>query len=231
MNSNFGSNSGFYRILNVNKFFLVSFILVFTFVGILIGKHGNAGLFLHLNSCNTKTSDYIFLYLTNLGDGVVAFLLVVVLLWVSFREALTFLAITLIITLIINLLKNVFFPELNRPLLYFGNGILHLVHGYQPPMMNTFPSGHSATAFSVGLYLSNLSKKRITQFVLFLGACSVGYSRIYLSAHFPLDVVGGATIGIIVTIIFLYFQPRFKNPWLDRKFKLSPKLFPRHSNL
>jgi membrane-associated phospholipid phosphatase len=141
-------------VIRENRIFIFPFLLFATLFLILIGKHGNHQLFLYVNSHHSSAFDFIFLYWTNLGDGIIAALLILILLWVSYREALTFLVITLLITILVNLFKDYIYPELNRPVAFFGTAqFLHLIPGYKPPMLSTFPSGHTATAFSVGLYL------------------------------------------------------------------------------
>ena len=124
----------------------------------------------------------------------------------------------MVIAIIVNILKDHIFPELNRPVAYFGTSeILHLIPGYDPPTLSTFPSGHTATAFSVGLYISILIKNRYLKLVLFLVAFLVGYSRMYISAHFPADVVTGALIGVLITLICYYLMGLIKSSWMDKK--------------
>ena len=70
-----------------------------------------------------------------------------------------------------------------------------LVVGRRPDGWS-FPSGHSAAAFSGAWILSTLWPKRAPLF--FALAASVGFSRIYVGAHYPGDVISGATIGAVV---------------------------------
>ncbi|MEI7526273.1 MAG: phosphatase PAP2 family protein [Mariniphaga sp.] len=208
--------------------FLIPYLFISAVIIALLVSYGNTELFLHINSYHSAFGDFLFFYLTNLGDGVVAALLILVLLWISFREALTFLLITLAITIIVNILKDHIFPELDRPASYFsGLEVLHLVPGYDPPTLSTFPSGHTATAFSVGLYLSFLIKNRAVKFLLFVLAVGVGYSRMYLAAHFPLDVLAGAAIGVFTTLICFDIGRLFKSEWIDKKILYMPKIFAR----
>ena len=223
MDQNFRETSFWGTVIVDNRDFIVPYILFTALFFALLGIYGNSQLFLFVNRHYSDFGDFFFRYMTNLGDGIIAALLIVILLWVSFRDALTFLIITLLITIIVNILKDHIFPELNRPVAYFGaSEILHLIPGYDPPTLSTFPSGHTATAFSVGLYLSILIKNRYLKLLLFVMAFLVGYSRMYISAHFPADVVSGALIGVVITLCCYYLSRFFKSSWMDQKIRYIP---------
>jgi membrane-associated phospholipid phosphatase len=208
-----------------NKEFIIPFFVVSVLSSFVICAMGNHGLFLFVNKYYSDSADTFFLFITNFGDAIIAVLLVILLLWISVREALTFLIITLLLAIIITWLKNSVFPELDRPAEVFKSSqILRLVEGYHPPGLCTFPSGHAATVFSIGLYLSILIKNRYTKFILFLIAFIVGYSRVYLSAHFPADILGGAVIAVPITIYCYLLGRRIENSWIDWKITFRPKI-------
>jgi membrane-associated phospholipid phosphatase len=208
-----------------NKEFIIPFFVVAILSTIAIWTVGNQGVFLFVNKYYSDSADIFFLFITNFGDALIAVLLVILLLWISVRESLTFLIITLLLAIIITWLKNSVFPELDRPAEVFKSSeILRLVEGYHPPGLCTFPSGHAATVFSIGLYLSILIKNRYTKFILFLIAFIVGYSRVYLSAHFPADILGGAVIAVPITIYCYLLGRRIENSWIDWKIGFRPKI-------
>ena len=69
-----------------------------------------------------------------------------------------------------------------------------------------FVSSHAANCFAVALFVFLLLKRKSKQWGwLFLWASIVAYSRIYLGVHYPADVLGGAFVGVIVTLI-IYFS-------------------------
>ena len=69
------------------------------------------------------------------------------------------------------------------------------------PHSHSFPSGHTATAFAGATVLSYLVPRAAPAFVLL--AAAIAYSRLYVGVHFPLDVVGGAVIGIATALLLL----------------------------
>lgn len=228
MNLNPSATSVLHRVVRENKEFMIPFVLFIALTSILLGIMGNEGLYLFVNHHYSKSADIVFLNMTNLGDGLIAFILVVVLLWVSYRESLTFLIVTLLLAIVVTVLKDFIFPELDRPVEYFGSThLLRIINGYNPPRLNTFPSGHSATAFSVCLYLSLLIKNRYMKFTLFLIALFVGFSRIYVSAHFPADVLAGSLIAVFFTILCYTLSRRINNSWIDRKIVIRSNIFVR----
>jgi undecaprenyl-diphosphatase len=64
-----------------------------------------------------------------------------------------------------------------------------------PPDRFSFPSGHTAAAFSLAIALSAVSPWLLP--VMLVVAITVAYGRMYLGVHYPLDVGAGAAIGLV----------------------------------
>lgn len=74
------------------------------------------------------------------------------------------------------------------------------------PTTASFPSGHAATAFAGATVLAFAFPRLVP--VFFGLAAAIGFSRVYLGVHYPLDVVGGAIIGAGVAVALRYLVRR-----------------------
>ncbi len=79
---------------------------------------------------------------------------------------------------------------------------VHLVNGYCGGMYG-FVSAHASNAFALYSFLFFLFRKKNKklQRIILGWAILVSYSRIYLGAHFPGDVFGGALLGFMLGFI------------------------------
>ncbi len=65
----------------------------------------------------------------------------------------------------------------------------------------SFPSGHAARSAVFGIVLGYVLSERFPRgcYLLFAYPILVSISRIYVLQHFPMDVIGGAILGILLT--------------------------------
>ncbi len=74
----------------------------------------------------------------------------------------------------------------------------------------SFPSGHSAAAFAGARMLERrLPRWRAVWYIM---AGLVGFSRIYLGAHYPGDVISGSASGIVLAELTCWVMRRFRKP-------------------
>ncbi len=64
----------------------------------------------------------------------------------------------------------------------------------------SYPSGHAARAMIIGIILGYALSERFPRgaYLMFLFPVMVSISRIYVLQHFPMDVIGGTVIGIML---------------------------------
>lgn len=68
----------------------------------------------------------------------------------------------------------------------------------------SFPSGHTAQAFFVmSLFVHRLELFGIVAGILYLTAALVGFTRMYVGAHYPRDVLAGALIGMVWSFVIM----------------------------
>jgi undecaprenyl-diphosphatase len=69
-----------------------------------------------------------------------------------------------------------------------------------------FVSSHAANSFCLAWFcLKSLTSPRWFKIMIISLAVVVSYSRIYLGAHYPGDILGGALVGTIWGLFFAYF--------------------------
>lgn len=68
----------------------------------------------------------------------------------------------------------------------------------------SFPSGHTNAVFAAATFLALLFGGMF--WWSYLVAALVGYSRIYVGVHFPIDVAAGAVLAVLVVTLFMHFS-------------------------
>ncbi len=153
---------------------------------------GGPDLFLALNGARMPAAlDPFALAFSELGNGVLTALLLALLVPFRRREALTALLAVLLVAVASPLLKHLFLTPRPPAVL---DGLVTVVG---PAYRNgSFPSGHTATAFAAAAALRGaVPRARLWWWALLALAALVGWSRIYVGVHWPLDVAGGAFLG------------------------------------
>ena len=112
-----------------------------------------------------------------------------------FRRGIMVLSALLADVLLCNVLLK---PLINRTRPYDVLGYDLIV----PPMHDaSFPSGHTAASFAAATALYAMNPKWGRAAYIF--AVLMGFSRLYLGVHFPLDVLAGAFIGTLAAKLAL----------------------------
>jgi undecaprenyl-diphosphatase len=181
-------------------------------------------LFILINAHHAVISDWLFWGITQLGTAWIAVPLVLVTIYIRsrgpvLRRLLLLTVLTFIVSGSVNSLLKLTIHR-PRPLTYFArhpytpkttgaapqafpaDAVLDtlVVHVVGPRLKHhAFPSGHSNTAFTAATVLACLYGGIF--WYAYGAAILVAYSRVYIGAHFPLDTLGGALVGIICVVV------------------------------
>jgi membrane-associated phospholipid phosphatase len=150
------------------------------------------------------------------------------LLFIKFRYSVLAAIAFLYNSLIIQLLKHLF--NAPRPLKYFENIFpIRTIEGYPVNEWNSFPSGHTASAFTLAVVLSYLLPHRQRHWIIIPLAALTAFSRVYLAQHFMEDIIAGAIIAVVMTFHLIWWLENTQ--WYNSS-KLNGKLFgkDRHEN-
>ncbi len=95
----------------------------------------------------------------------------------------------------------------SRPIELFSHkafGFNFFEVGYE---LNSFPSGHAVTVFSLAAALTVLFPR--FGWLTFIPAAAIALSRVVLTSHYVSDVIAGALVGTLATLVVRYFFDRF----------------------
>lgn len=207
--------------LSVNAtYFIAVFGLILVFLGVELYM-GKENLFLYLNAFHNPSLDFIFSYLTHVGDGLFFLLITGILLFYKKGWAVIGFICYLTTSFVAQFSKKVVFSGSPRPLKYFEQiGVdIRTIEGLEIHSWNSLPSGHTITTFAIATFLVLLISSKKWQPLIIVAAFIISYSRIYLAQHFPMDVISGAVIGVVVTFFTIVFVQHY---WQNKSWYNKP---------
>ncbi|MEM5564627.1 phosphatase PAP2 family protein [Psychroserpens sp. AS72] len=178
-------------------------------------------LFIYLNNLGVEAWDGFWMFYTTKTNWIPFYLILAYLMYKRLNTkmfVLTLLVVALMITFtdqITNLFKNILVQR-NRPC---NNSDIveqfRLVKAYCGGQYGYF-SGHASNSMAVAVFTSLMlkSKYKYIWFIMIPWSILMGYSRIYIGVHYPLDVVSGIIFGAFSGFMFYkldqYLQSRFQ---------------------
>ena len=199
-------------------YFLTLYILFFIVLLAAVFQYPAAELHLLMNSNHTAFGDWFFRLWTEWGGLLVPNIILVLLFFYRYSIA-TYMAVSQLVGFTVSSTAKLAFNE-PRPLLYFQENFseisLPLVDGVRLYKAHSFPSGHTITAFALYFGLALIVKNKWLKVLFFVMASLVGYSRVYLSQHFAIDILAGSAIGILSAWICYPLLGKMEKKWGDR---------------
>ena len=202
------------QVLNTNSFKAGAIITLVLGIGVLVCSFtiGKQAFFLLLNTDLGRAADYFFVAATYAGDGLVW---VPLLIWVLVKRRNELLPLLIssfaLTTLLTQVCKYVIVPHEARPIRAIADSsLIHTVPGVELHTVSSFPSGHTATAFTIYLLLCLLIRQRAWVGIGLLYALAVAYSRVYLAQHFPLDLGAGMIVAFLSVSGALLIQQKIQ---------------------
>lgn len=179
-------------------------------LAVFIAVYGKDESFLMINGHYSVQADYFFNWVTFLGEWLLWVPLFVYALLYKRDFLIAVLVALAVCTLLTHLFKRVIYVGQPRPLRLL-EGLARAVPLIKDNRyVNSFPSGHTSTAFTTSLLLAFIVRRWWAPYAFTLLAFLVGYSRVYLAQHFVTDVLAGIFVGIVSAYAALLAYQRFR---------------------
>lgn len=184
----------------IGKLVFAMYIVFFMAMGLLLLRYEKVEGHLVVNAFHHPYLDVFFKNITHLGDG--GMFAVLALYFLVRRQYRFFWYISLsslFTALVIFTLKHkVFYFEPRPGRLFMHSDALHMVEGVNQAVWYSFPSGHTCAAFALATILVWITRNKPLQLLYLSIAILVGFSRVYISQHFIIDITVGALCGVFI---------------------------------
>jgi membrane-associated phospholipid phosphatase len=176
------------------KIYLLSFLLIFS-TTFCYSQNWNINLLKKIHVERNENLDPTFRFITktvsplSLGTPVTLFVLGAIRKDTNMKRQALYVAGSIVVSSVITSVLKSTIKE-DRPFVTYPFITQLTVAGPK-----SFPSGHTAEAFSLATSLSMAYPKWYVIAPSYLWATTVGYSRMHLGVHYPGDVFAGAIIG------------------------------------
>ena len=182
---------------------LATYFLVILFSGLtLFPFYEKGAIELKINHFHHPILDVFFANITHLGDGLILIIPIVFFIFYKYCYLLLLAISSLIHLILVHIAKKWLFHGMPRPAEFFKDIPFYEVPGVELHHWESFPSGHTTTAFMLASFLYLILPKKMKIHWLLMGlAFLVGFSRVYLMQHFLMDVWAGALLGVLSSLV------------------------------
>jgi undecaprenyl-diphosphatase len=171
--------------------------------------------FIYLNSLGIENLDVFWSYVTDFATWIPLFILFVVLIFRAYpkNEAFRVLGTVLLTVAVVAMFTGIVKEWVARLRPNNTEEINTLIRILKSPDGYSFFSGHSSSSFSIttSIFLF-LRHKFKWSWVFYIWPLLFALSRIYVGVHYPLDLLVGAAVGILVAIIFYRMYHKWRGP-------------------
>jgi len=176
---------------------------------------GKNEAFLYLNANLGLLADKVFEYSGYLAEGWIWIPYFIVLVGLFKKDTAFILINFLVSTLLTQFSKIYIFGTALRPMASgLDATLIHTVPSVEIHSLNSFPSGHTATAFTLFLLTTYLFPNKYVFVIFLIYAFACSYSRVYLAQHFPLDLAGGIVVALTTIPISIFIREKLnKKPF------------------
>lgn len=178
-------------------------------------------LMLTINGCNNGFFDFLMPFISNKFTGIPIYIFILVFIIYKWkgtgRNAIKAMCMSVAAVLLTFALCD------SLSVALFKETVQRLRPGWDPEIGNMvrmleykggrfgFVSSHAANLFGLATVTSMLLRKKWYTIFIFIWAAAVGYSRVYVGKHYPLDVICGALFGILIGYIVYLLWKFLKN--------------------
>lgn len=184
-------------------------------------------LFIYLNNLGTTQWDEFWKFISYKYNWIPFYIVLLFIIWRNFGWKQTVLIIFLTVLMVVatDQITNLVKILTKRPRPCFTDEFEGLMRpiGCERRGMYGFTSAHASNHFALAVFLGCILRAKFKWVlpVMLVWASFIAYSRIYLGVHFPLDIICGSLVGIIIGFLFYrlyrYVNNRYSNFFSSKK--------------
>lgn len=142
----------------------------------------------------------------------------------SWSNAAEFLTAAVVSSVFVQVLKRIVFAPSPRPMSVIDWSNTQLSTDLDLPLQFAFPSGHTTTAFVFFTLIALIWRRPAIQVFAVFCAIAVAISRVYLMAHWIIDVMAGAVLGMGIAVFVHSIFSRIQKKPLTKGERLNTRV-------